>query len=82
MTMESIIHLGFAIVLLLVTLGLALSFLSGPIGLLKKTGALGAGRWAVRSTGRGVAGLFRLLLRRRRPRFRRLGSRPPTGYFR
>ena len=80
--MDTLISLVVAIALLLITLSLALSFLSGPIGLLKKTGALRAGRWAVRSTGRGVAGLFRLLLRRRRPRFRRLGSRPPTGYFR
>ncbi len=80
--MDTIIRLGFAIVLLLVTLGLALSFLAGPIGLLRKTGAFAAGRWTLRSTGRGIAGLSRLLLRRRRPRIRRIGSPPRTGYMR
>ena len=80
--MDAIVRLVVATVLLLVALGVAVSFLAGPIGLLKKTGALKVGRWAFRSSGRGLAGLFRLLLRRRRPRIRRLGSRPPTGYFR
>lgn len=80
--MDAIIRLGFCIVLLLVTLGMAFSFLAGPIGILKKTGALKAGRWAVRSTWRGLAGLFRLLLKRRRPRIRRLSSRAPTGNLR
>jgi hypothetical protein len=80
--MEPIIRLGFAIVLLLVTLNLAVSFLAGPIGLLKKTGALKTGRWVIRSTGRGLAGLFRVLRGRRRSRVRRLGSRPSSGYLR
>lgn len=80
--MDAIIPLGVCIVLLLVTLGMAMSFLAGPIGILKKTGALKAGRWAVRSTWRGAAGLFRLLLKRRRPRIRRHSSRVPTGSLR
>ena len=80
--MDTIIRLGFAIVLLLVALSLALSFLAGPIGILRKTGALRVGRWAAISTGRGAVGLFRLLTRRRRPRIRRIGSRPRSGYMR
>lgn len=80
--MDTIIRLGFAIVLSLITLGLVLSFLAGPIGLLKRTGALRAGRWATRSTRRGAVGLFRLLVGRRRPRIRRIGSRARPGYMR
>lgn len=80
--MDTIIRLGFAIALLLITLNLALSFLAGPIGLLKRTGALRVGRWALRSTARGVIGLSRLLPGRRRPRFRRLGSGSRSGYIR
>ena len=82
MTMDTIIRLGVCIALLLVMLGMAMSFLAGPIGIVKKTGALKAGRWAVRSVWRGVAGLFRLLLKRRRPRIRRNPSRAPTGNLR
>jgi hypothetical protein len=82
MNTEAIIRLGFCLVLLLVTLGMVMSFLAGPIGILKKTGALKAGRWAIRSLWRGTAGLLRLLLKRRRPRIRRHPSRVPTGYLR
>jgi hypothetical protein len=82
MNMDTIIRLGFCIVLLLITLGMAMSFLAGPIGILKKTGALKAGRWALRSSWRGVTGVIRLLLKRRRPRIRRHSSRVPTGLLR
>ena len=80
--MDTIIRLSVCIVLLLVTLGMAMSFLAGPIGILKKTGALKAGRWAARSAWRGTAGLFRLLLKRRRPRIRRQLSRVPPTHLR
>ena len=80
--METITRLGVAIVLLLMMLGMAMTFLAGPIGILKKTGAMKGGRWAVRSTWRGLVGLFRLLFRRRRPKIRRLSSRAPTGHTR
>jgi hypothetical protein len=82
MTMDTIIRLGLGIVLLLVTLGMALSFLASPIGLLRKTGALKAGRWAGRSAWRGLMGVIRLLFKRRRPRIRRHASRVPTGLLR
>jgi hypothetical protein len=82
MNMDTIIRLGFCIVLLLITLGMAMSFLAGPIGILKKTGALKAGRWAGRSAWRGTIGLFRFVLKRRRPRIRRFSSRAPTGNLR
>jgi hypothetical protein len=80
--MEPIVNLGFAIFLLLVTLSLALSFLSGPLSLLRRTGVhralrrFGSGLW------RALAALLRLLLRRRRPRVRRGHTRAPTTYFR
>lgn len=80
--MDAIIRLGVGIVLLLITLGMAMSFLAGPIGILKKTGALKAGRWAIRSAWRGVTGVTRLLFKRRRPRIRRHSSRVPTGLLR
>lgn len=77
--MGPIIGLGFGIVLLLVTLDLALSFLGGQMGILKRTGALKAVRWALRSVWRGLARLMPILLRGRRPRIRRGLSRAPTG---
>lgn len=80
--METIIGLIVAIVLLLMTLSFAKSVLFGQLAFLRNTGAPKAARWAVRSTWRGIAGLFRLLLRRRRPRIRRLSSRVPTGQLR
>jgi hypothetical protein len=79
---ERIVNLGFAIALLLMTLSMALSALSGPLSLLRRAGAhrafrrLGGGLWRV------IASLVRLLLRRRRPRARRGHTRAPTTYFR
>lgn len=73
--MEPLIHLGFAILLLLITLGLALSFLAGPIALLRKTGALKAGRWMLRTLFQAIAVLFRLVFRGRRRRVHRQPGR-------
>ena len=79
---EHIVTLGFAIVLLLSTLAMALAFLSGPLSLLQRAGAhralrrLGGGLW------RALGALLRLLVRRRRPRVRRGHTRTPTTYFR
>jgi len=80
--MQTIIPVVVAIVLLLIALSFAKSHLFGQLAFLKHTGTPKAARWAVRSTWRGVAGLFRLLLRRRRPRIRRLSSRVPSGNVR
>ena len=80
--MEPIINLGFAIVLLLITLSLAFSYLSGPMSLLRRSGALWALRRVGRALRRGSGSLLRLLLRQRRPRVRRGHTRAPTGYFR
>ena len=77
--MNSIIPFVVAIVLLLMALDMAMSYLAGPMGILKKTGAIKAGRWAARAAWRAVAGLTRLLLKRRRPRIRRLSSRASAG---
>lgn len=76
--MEQFIALGFGLVLLLITLRLALSFLSGPMSLLRKTGVLRGVRWTLRSLWRGV----RLLVRGRQARVRRPSSRPVYRNFR
>ena len=80
--MEPIINLGFAIVLLLITLSLAFSYLSVPMSFLRRSGALGALRRTGRSLWRVFGSLLGLLVRRRRPRVRRGHTRTPTGYFR
>jgi hypothetical protein len=80
--MNAIIPFVVAIVLLLAMLDLAMSFLTSHLGIFKRTGAIKAGRWAARFTWRGVVGVTRLLLKRRRPRIRRHSSRVPTGYLR
>ena len=80
--MEVLIRLAFAVVLLWVTLAVALSYLAGPTGFLKKAGAWKIGSWTIRSLWRGLAGLVRLAIRGRRPRFRRAHSQTPSGFFR
>lgn len=82
MTMEHLIVLVFGLLLLLVTLGLALSFLSGPMALLRKTGVFQGVRWVVRTFWRGLAGGVRILVRGRRARVRRPPSRPVVRQFR
>ena len=80
--MEALIPLLFGLVLLLITLGMALSYLAGPMSLLRKTGVLQGVRWIVRSLARGVAAGVRLLVRGRRARVRRPPSRPAFRDFR
>ena len=82
MTMELLISLLIGLVLLLITLGMALSYLAGPMSLLRKTGVLQGVRWALRSVARGVAASIRLLVRGRRARVRRPPSRPAFRHFR
>ena len=76
--MDDLIHLGFAIILLLITLSLALSFLSGPISLLRRTRAPRVGRWAMASFWRGLKMLTRYVFANRR---RRVRHRPGRGYL-
>ena len=80
--MEPIVNLGVAILVLLIALSMALSYMSGPLAVLKRSGALRAGRRVGRLLWRGLASLSRLCLRRRRPRIRRDHTRAPTVYFR
>ena len=80
--MEPIIRLGFAIVLLLFTLSLAVSFLAGPLRVLRRAGVHRALRRVVRALLRGLVSLMRLVIRRRRPRVRRGHTRAATTYFR
>ena len=79
--MEPIVNLGIASLLQLITLSMALSFLVGPIAVLRRSGALRAGRRVGRLLWTGLASLLRLFLRRRRPRIRRGHTRAPTAYF-
>ena len=80
--MEPIINLGFAIVILGITLSLAFSYLSGPMSLLRRSGAYRAVGRVGRALLRGLASMVGLLIRRRRPRIRRGHTRAPIGYFR
>ena len=70
--MEDLVRLGVGLVLLLVTLSVALSFLAVPMAILRKSGVLRGVRRLVGLAWRGVAGLFRLLTGFRRRRIRRL----------
>jgi len=79
---EPIANLGVAIVLLLIALSLAFSYLSGPMSLLRRSGAHRALGRVGGALLRGLGSLLALLFRRRRPRARRGHTRAPTGYFR
>ena len=73
--METIVRLGFAVVLLIVTLYVALGFMAVPLMILRKAGAMRVVRWAVRTSWRALVGLVRIPMRiinsRRRGRTRR-----------
>ena len=69
--MEHLVRLGFATLLLVLTLSLAFRFLAVPMALLRKAGALRAVRWSCRKLWGGVVGLHRLLTARRRRKIRR-----------
>ena len=81
-TLETLTRLGVAVVLLFLTLSVALAFLAGPIGVLKKAGAWRAARRLLRFSWGGLVGLLRVLVRGRRPRFHRGNTRGGTGLFR
>ncbi|NNK49851.1 MAG: hypothetical protein HKP01_13335 [Gemmatimonadetes bacterium] len=73
--MEIIVRLGFAVVLLIVTLYVALGFMAVPLMILRKTGVMRVVRWLVRKFWQALVGLLRLPIRifnsRRRARPRR-----------
>ena len=73
--MEDIVRLGFAAVLLIVTLYVALGFMAVPLMILRKAGVLRVVRWITRKFWRGLVGLIRIPIRifnsRRRGRPRR-----------
>lgn len=80
--MEILICLGVAVVLLFLTVSVALAFLAGPVGILKKAGAWRAARRLLRFLWRALVGLLRVLVRGRRPRFHRGNTRGGAGLFR
>lgn len=79
--MELLIGFGFGIILLFLALSLALSFLAGPLAVLKKAGAVRWGRWAIRSVWRALSYLRWLLFRGRRRRGRWPHGQSPRRHF-
>ena len=75
--MDDAIRLGFAVILMLLTLSMAIGFMAVPMMILRKTGALRVIRWVMRTSWHGVLGLLRLVTSRRRRRVRR----PLAGAF-
>ena len=70
--MDDVIRLGFAVVLMLLALSVAIRFMAVPMMILRKAGAVRVVRWFIRTSWRGVLGLLRFLTSRRRRRVRRL----------
>ena len=75
--MDDVIRLGFAVILMLLTLSMAIGFMAAPMMILRKTGALRVIRWVMRTSWRGVLRLLRLVSSRRHRRVRR----PLAGAF-
>ena len=72
---DTLVRLGFAVVLLLVTLYVAAGFMAVPLMILRKTGVLRVVRRIIRKSWRALVSLFRIPVRilnsRRRGRPRR-----------
>jgi hypothetical protein len=79
---DVVLRLAFAVVLMILTLYVAFSFLAVPMALLRKAGVLRAVRWCVRASWRGLVWLFRLLKSRGRRRIRRFPARAFIRLFR
>ena len=69
--MNDLVRLGFGVALLVLTLGLAMSYLSEPMAIARKMGVFRVGRWMVKAGWQGGVGLVRVLTKTRRPRIRR-----------
>jgi len=73
--MEDIVRLGFAVVLLIVTLAMTLGFMAVPLMILRKAGVMRVARWLIRKFWQALVGLLRIPIRifnsRRRGRPRR-----------
>ena len=76
--MNDLMRLGFGIVLLLMALSLALSYLAGPMAIARKSGAVKAGSRMLKASWRSVVGLVRVLTKSRRPRIRRPAGPSPV----
>ncbi len=77
--MELLVHFGVPIVMLLVVLSVALSYLSGPIAIMRRLGVGKAIRWMLRSLGHGAGTLLRWAVSGTQRRIRRAVSRALTG---
>jgi len=79
--MDDLLRLGFGIVLLLVALSVAASYLSGPMSVVRKSGALKIGKRLMRGVWRAVFGLAGFLMGNRRRRVRRPPGSSSIGLF-
>jgi hypothetical protein len=57
---DTIVRLGFAVALLIVTLYVALGFIAVPLMILRKAGVLRVVRWIIRRSWRALVGLTRI----------------------
>jgi hypothetical protein len=73
--MTELVRLGVGLILLFLTLSFAMSFLAGPMSLLKKAGVFKTLRWFLRGVWRSLAFIFQLVTRTRRLHVRRPGAR-------
>lgn len=78
--MSDLARLTFALVVLLLTLGIGLAYLSSPIAIARRTGVVSVGKFTARAGWRVVVGLIRTLTKARKPRIRRPSR--PHGYGR
>ena len=68
--MEPLIRIGFAIVLLLITLTIARNALGESMSVIKRAGAVTFGRWFINSMFRHVSAMVRIAIRGRHRRVR------------
>ena len=68
---ELLLRMALAVVLMILVLYLAVGFLAVPMGILRRSGVLRAVRWVLRTSRRGIRGVWQLLRSRRRRRIRR-----------
>ena len=61
--MEDIVRLGFAVVLLIVTLYVAFGFMAVPLMILRKAGVMRVVRWIIRKCWWVLVGLLRIPVR-------------------
>ena len=80
--MDTLVRLVVVLVLLLLALGIALSYLAPFTAIVKRTGAIKVGKKAAGLAWRMAVGFIRYIAGRRRRRTRRPPTRTAIGRFR